>query len=210
MRNVILGGVAAAVWLLAPTLALAHPHVWVRSISTVVFDKAASVVAIRHAWTFDDMFSSYAVQGLDADGDGKLTREELQPLAETNVTAMAESEFFTFADTQDGEVVFGKPSDYWLSFDGIELTLHFTLALKAPVKQGGSITFEINDPTFFVDFQLADKDPIMFVGAPKGCSAEVKRPTGDVPQPGSEAAMSDMFANTGADFANRVVVRCPS
>ena len=47
--------------------------------------RTARVTGVRHAWTFDDMFSTFATQGLDAKEKGEFTREELAPLAEVNV-----------------------------------------------------------------------------------------------------------------------------
>ena len=85
--------------------AFAHPHVWVTARSELVYGPEGRMTAVRHAWTFDDMFSSFATQGLDADGDGKLTREELAPLAEVNVTSLAEFKFFTFGKFGDKRVV---------------------------------------------------------------------------------------------------------
>src|SRR5690606_12482828 len=93
--------------------AAAHPHVWVTSRSELVF-KDGAVAAVRHAWTFDDMFSAQAAQGLDTNGDGTFTREELAPLAEVNVTSMADFDFFTFAESGDSAIGFGKPVDYFL------------------------------------------------------------------------------------------------
>ena len=39
------------------------------------------MTGVRHAWTFDDMFSTFATQGLASKEKGKFTREELAPLA---------------------------------------------------------------------------------------------------------------------------------
>jgi ABC-type uncharacterized transport system substrate-binding protein len=66
--------------------ASAHPHVWVTVKSELIFAPDGSVTGVRHAWTFDDMFSTFAIQGLKSKTKGELTREELAPLAETNVT----------------------------------------------------------------------------------------------------------------------------
>ena len=57
---------------------------------------------IRHAWSFDDMFSTFATQGLESKEKGKFTREELAPLAKVNVESLKEFGYFTFA-TADGK-----------------------------------------------------------------------------------------------------------
>jgi ABC-type uncharacterized transport system substrate-binding protein len=41
------------------------------------------MTGVRHAWTFDDMFSAYALQGISRAKKGQYTREELAPLAQT-------------------------------------------------------------------------------------------------------------------------------
>ena len=66
--------------------ARARPHVWVTMKSEVVYAPDGSVIGIRHAWSFDDMFSTYALQGIEHKKTGIYTREELASLAETNVT----------------------------------------------------------------------------------------------------------------------------
>src|ERR671927_1119097 len=77
--------------------ARAHPHVWVTVKSELLFAPDGSVTGVRHAWTFDDMFSVFATQGLEGKKKGQFTREELQPLAQVNVNSLKEFEFFTFA-----------------------------------------------------------------------------------------------------------------
>lgn len=41
--------------------------------------------------TFDDGFSAHATRGLDGDGGGTLTREELRPRAQVNVELLHKS-----------------------------------------------------------------------------------------------------------------------
>ena len=82
----LLAVLLAAVAMLAPQRASAHPHVYVTVKSEVVYSPDGAATAIRHAWTFDDMFSAYATQGLKTKEHGVLTREDLAPLAEVNVT----------------------------------------------------------------------------------------------------------------------------
>lgn len=186
--------VAAA---MMPAVAVAHPHVWVTSRSDIVFDAGGMISAVRHSWTFDDGFSAYATQGLDEDGDGTLTREELQPLAQVNVESLHEFEFFTYLGLTDVDEVygaFGEPVDYWLDYDGRQLTLHFTLPLTEPFDpRQGSAAIEVYDPTFFVDFGLADGDPVMLVDAPQGCYPDVRLAEGFDPK------TAEMLARIPAD-----------
>ena len=86
------GGIA-----LGAAPAEAHPHVWITAKSEVVYAPDGSITGVRHAWTFDEMFTTYALQGIATKTKGVYTREELAPLAQTNVESLKEFDFFTFA-----------------------------------------------------------------------------------------------------------------
>lgn len=206
----------AAVALLACAgAALAHPHVWVTARTEIVYGPDGRMSAVRHAWTFDEMFSSFSTQGLDTNGDGKLTREELAPLAEVNVTSLDEFKFFTFGKFADTRVGFAKPVDYWLDVDDKELlTLHFTLPVKenAPAK-GEAFKIEVYDPTYFVSFSFADQNPAKVASAPPGCGVALERPK--APDAGQAKRLSESFftglspgSNFGAQFSNTLLVTC--
>jgi hypothetical protein len=94
----ILLSVAAALATVAMvgTAASAHPHVWVTIKSELVYTPDGSVTGVRQAWTFDDMFSAFALQGIEAKKKGEFAREELAPLAEVNVSSLKEYEYFTY------------------------------------------------------------------------------------------------------------------
>ena len=68
----------------------------------LVYAPDGSITGVRHHWAFDDMFSAFATQGLDAKEKGKFTREELAPLAKVNVESLKEYDYFTYA-TADGK-----------------------------------------------------------------------------------------------------------
>ena len=102
--------------------------------STVIYAADGTVTGVRHAWTFDDMFSTFAVQGLESKKKGVFTREELQPLAEVNVTSLKEYDYFSYAKANGKKTPFSDPVDYHLELKNELLTLHFTLPLKTPTK----------------------------------------------------------------------------
>jgi ABC-type uncharacterized transport system substrate-binding protein len=47
--------------------------------SEILLNPDRQIVGIRHAWTFDEFYSAMAVQGLDTNGDGVYSAEELKP-----------------------------------------------------------------------------------------------------------------------------------
>jgi ABC-type uncharacterized transport system substrate-binding protein len=191
--------------------AQAHPHVWITATSELIYAPDGSITGVRHAWTFDDMFSTYALQGLETKTKGVYSREELAPLAQTNVDSLKEFAFFTFAKADGRKEKFQEPVDYFLEYKDAALTLHFTLPLKAPVKPK-ELALEVFDPSFFIDFQLADKNPIQLVGAPAACQMKIQRPndgTANARKLSEQNFMSGDNSNYGAMFANKIMVECP-
>jgi ABC-type uncharacterized transport system substrate-binding protein len=149
----------------------AHPHVFVDAKAEIVFDARGAMTGVRHIWQFDEPFSAFAIQGLDANGDGKLDDSELQPLAKVNVDSLQEYDFFTILTIGKERQIFVPPKEYWLEFHGGRLTLFYTLPLKTPAAMKGKATLEVFDPEYFVAFTFLKDNPIQLDGAPKGCSA---------------------------------------
>jgi ABC-type uncharacterized transport system substrate-binding protein len=208
-------GLACSLLLMA-TPAIAHPHVWVTMKEELVYAPDGSLTGIRHAWTFDETFSAFATQGLKAGAKGRFTREELQPLAQTNVESLKEYRYFTYAriDGRKQKDAFADPVDYWLDYnpEKTELTLHLTMPLKNPVI-ARQLVIEIYDPEFFVDFGLAEGNPVKLTGAPPQCSVATEKPHD--PSFSSAARLDQLFttseanAGMGISFANKISVQCP-
>jgi ABC-type uncharacterized transport system substrate-binding protein len=204
-------------WLFAGALALgasaaqAHPHVWITASSELIYAPDGSLTGVRHAWTFDDMFSTYALQGIETKVKGAYSREELAPLAQTNVESLHEFAFFSFAKADGRKEKFQEPVDYYLDYrDGL-LTLHFTLPLKTPVKPK-ELVLDVFDPSFFIDFKFADLDPVKLVGAPAVCQMKFQRPndgTASAQKLGEQNFLGGESSNYGAMFANKITVSCP-
>ncbi len=216
IHRVLLALTALAGLVLACSAASAHPHVWVTVKSEVVYAPDGSISGVRHAWTFDDMFSVFATQGIESKKKGQFTREELAPLAEVNVTSLKEYDFFTYAKANGKAVEFNDPqAGYYLEFDPKEtvLTLHFMLPLKTPVK-ANDLSIEVFDREFFVDFSFAEKSPAKLVGAPAQCKLSVLNPeqmNADLSARLSQlgADQRDPTLTIGSEYANRIVVKCP-
>ena len=192
-----------------PSSAAAHPHVWITAKSQILYAPDGSVTGVRHAWTFDDMFSTYALQGLEQKTKGTYSREELAPLAQTNVESLKEFSYFTFAKADGSKQRFLEPVDYFLDFKDGLLTLNFTLPAKTPFK-ARQLVLDVFDKAFFIDFKYAEKDPVALSGAPADCKMQFQRPND-----GSAAAQKlgeQSFGeggNFGLMFANKITVDCP-
>ena len=266
--------VVAALACLATTAisATAHPHVWVTMRSEVLYAPDGTVRGIRHAWTFDDMFSAFSIQGLEAppspssaakapepksegffarvrsawsrmwnwmvgaksepkaSADKQIastppapapidrvrgpTREELMPLAKTNIESLKDFDYFTVAKVNGQPADFiDPPGDYYLEYKDQTLTLHFTLPFKAPVK-AQDLQIEVYDASYFVDFSFEKDNAVGLVGAPAACKLVVVRP--EEMDPAMAAKLFQMTPDAkldpsellGAQFASRILVKC--
>jgi ABC-type uncharacterized transport system substrate-binding protein len=93
--------------------AKAHPHVWITMKTELIYAPDGTVTGVRHHWTFDDMFSAFATQGIARKEGGKYTREELAPLAKVNVESLKEYDYFTYVTADGKKVVLTDPApDY--------------------------------------------------------------------------------------------------
>ncbi len=214
MRRLIQCLSLVAAFVLGVSAAQAHPHVWIVAKSELVYAPDGTITGVRHAWTFDDMFSTYALQGIETKTKGVYTREELKPLAQTNVESLKEYGFFTFAKIgpkgSQKKEKFADPVDYYLDYKDSALTLHFTLPFKTPFKSD-ILAVEVFDPSYFIDFQLNEKDPVTLVGAPASCKLTVERPSDGSAQAqtmNEQTFLNGDNSNYGAMFANKINVSC--
>jgi len=202
-----------ATLLVAASVAQAHPHVWVTMKTELVYDGEGHITGVRQKWSFDDMFSAFATQGLESKEKGKFTREELAPLAKVNVESLKEFDYFTYVTADGKKTALSDPApDYYLDYNDAVLTLNFTLPLKTPVK-AKELRVEMYDPTIFVDFAFAKQNPVSMAGG-KGCKADVVVPremTFEESKKLSEipADQTNTTMAWGAQFANRILVHCP-
>ncbi len=190
--------------------AAAHPHVWATVTSELVYAPDGSIAGIRQHWVFDDMFTAFAVQGLQGKEKGKFTREELAPLAKTNIESLKEFKYFTFATVDGKKAEFGEPlPDYWLDYKNAVLTLNFTLPFAKPMK-AKDVRIEIYDPTYFVALELDKKQPVHLIGAPAACKLATELPHELSYQEGKRLSQNpEGYVNWGSHFANKIMVTCP-
>jgi ABC-type uncharacterized transport system substrate-binding protein len=181
MRGIIALAVGSGIVVCAASPAAAHPHVFVDATAEMRFDAEQRVVEIHNAWKFDAVFSAYATQGLDADGDGTFSEAELKPLAQQNVESLRDFEFFSYFTIGTDRVALLPPKKYWLEYEDERLTLFFALPLEKPAAIVAPAMLEIFDREYFVEFGFPEQGGLGLAGVPT-CAARHHPPEAIDPQ----------------------------
>ncbi len=207
------GVIMLAAFLVSAGIAAAHPHVWVTVETEVLTGPDQEITGFRHKWTFDEMYTEFAIAGLDTNGDGIYSEEELRPLAQTNVEALKEFEWFTFAFLGKEKLQLKEPpSDYRLEYKDKLLTLYFTSPLATPVPRDKikDFNFAIYDPGMYVSLSFAKKAPVKIASAKQlRCSPRIGgRPSAEEVTLGSLGEDIDPASNLGLQYAERVTFDC--
>ncbi len=205
---------AALALALSTPLASAHPHVFVEAYPDLVIDAQGRVTELNVRWVFDELYSTFAVQGLDTNGDGETDAKELDPLARRIVTKLPEYDHFMQFRLADRETAFAPIQKYSMKFEEGQLKLNFTLDLKeATPLSGQTLHFATFDPSFYIGILLGDEiEPLHVSGTlPPACRLS-STPGKSVAEAG---VMPESFFNAGNDtsdfaaqFAEWITVDC--
>lgn len=209
-----------AVTMCAAAPAMAHPHVWIEMRSDVVFDGKGLITGMNLMWTFDDAYAEMAVDGLDANGDGVYSPQELEPLTKENLQSLKDYDYFTVMRFNGEKQLFGPIVESGQIWSNNKLQLHFQLPLKTPLDPlKGEFAAKVYDPEFYIAIDYVKDDPVSVTGnMPKNCQLVVK----PVPTDAEVEATRTMLATKGKDwkpetaedfgevFAQPVTIECQS
>ena len=174
MRWLACGTLALVSCLSGAIGALAHPHVWAKAKTSVVFHDG-QIIGLRHVWRFDEGFTKGVREEFDKNKDGRLSADELDELVELNMKALRDFNFFTVAKSGSTKVQLDRPSDYSMIQDGNVLVMRFTIGFKAPLARGKPLKFTVEDPTYFTHFEYEGEGGVSLdPEAPKGCRVELE------------------------------------
>jgi len=219
-RRRLKAAMAGAILMCSAAPALAHPHVWATLEASIVFNDQGQISAIDIDWTFDKKYTEMALEGLDTNGDGVYSEEELAPLTRNNLDVLKDYDYFTVARLNGEKLSVGDATDYGQIWSNGKLEMHFRVPLKAPVDpRSGQFVLKVYDPDFFVDIELDKADPVDVVGTmPQGCKLDIKPLLTDAQIDQTRAMLAtkgtdwkpENNEDFGAMFAQPITVDCAS
>ncbi len=197
------------------TPARAHPHAWIDLKTTVLFDDQGRVTGLRQRWVFDEVYSLFAIDGFDNDGDGQPDDEKLWKLATVNLESLAEYDYFTKLKVDGIQRAYEKVTEYDTFMENDLLVLIFTVTLTKPADpRRNDVTYAVYDPTYYIEVTHAAKrnEPIKFEGAaPESCSHALRYPDPDDEMTFFAASLDQTETagdGLGAFFAEEVAILC--
>lgn len=157
--------------LLPASLALAHPHVWIKY-ATSVRTNGTSIVALEEHWRFTEGFPVQLV-GIDQlPASGVLDAAQTKRFHDQAFVSLAHSAYFTHLFVDGNPQTFREPTGFAVSVEGGKIAYSFRLPLAAPVDiRNKKVELGIWDSSYYVDYEPEPGQAISFApGSPGNCS----------------------------------------
>lgn len=197
--------------------AQAHPHVWIDAALRLDVAPDGRMRAVAVTWTFDELYSQVSVEGLDADGDGTYSGEELAPMIAEAMTALEEWRYFLSLRQGGRRLAISRAVDAGASFANGRLSYTFTVPLAEPVSlPAGPVLLRAFDPSFYIDIGLPEAAAVRLDDAPTGCAATITDPApmeemmlmSEAAALAAAPAPDDADDGLGGRFAQTVTLTC--
>jgi ABC-type uncharacterized transport system substrate-binding protein len=161
---------------LMPRLAAAHPHVFIDSRVTFLFD-GSKLTGFRENWLFDEVFSDQLLQDFDADRNGQFSKAESDKMGAETLPNLAQFRYFTYVWVAGKDLGKIAPTDFRASAKNKLVTFDFLVKLPHPIDpRQADFALEINDREYYVEVLLAKGTPISFAGLRGiGCQPTVQK-----------------------------------
>jgi tRNA threonylcarbamoyladenosine biosynthesis protein TsaE len=173
----------ALLWLVlaGSSLVQAHPHMWVQATMQLGFNASGEITYVKQAWVFDEMFSSYAKQGLPETSDKRPAQELLDQIGRSWIEALADpmSHYFTTIRYGGRELATQPARNVKVGWNSEtqQMSLQFELPLLQPLNlKGQDLSIAVADPTFYVAYSFDEPQALELIAAPESCKAVYQPP----------------------------------
>ncbi len=189
----------------------AHPHVFVDTDLEVVVEKGV-VTGVRMTWAYDEFFTLLILEdmGLDPDGDGVLTDDELAQLKGFDFVTWPpgfEGDLY-FAQADGTKIELGHPVSTSIAVtDGKIVSQH---TRTVPDVVANDVEIRQYDPTFYVQYTLGD------LSVSTGCKSQIApydpsaadRALAEQLEKSSDAEYAFEILEMGSFYADRIRLTC--
>ena len=188
--------------------ARAHPHVFVDVDVQIEIADDGTPKRLHYTWTFDEMYSAFAVQGL-ARAQGKPSAQALEKLAGEIVEKLDNVDYFTNVAAADHELQAIAAEHARASVEDGRLRLSFVVELRSIKGPAQKVAVRVFDPSYVVALTLTDA---VRLSGPAHCRLAMTRPgalsPSDARQLDDSVRTNALDPNFGAKLAGAIAVDC--
>lgn len=201
--------------ILAPSFAVAHPHVFAEARMEVIEGADGAISEVRNLWRFDEMFSSSVVLDFDENSDLKLDEKELAEIGKTVVDSLEEFSYYTYLTKDGQEVELAKPEAIHVTYADNQITMFFAAKPKQSLKISGLLSFGSWDPTMYTAIDFASDGDLQIKGDGLAkCKKTIIRPDADEVLAQNQDKLTEEFFSDPSNndmtklFATRLELSC--
>jgi len=155
--------IVAAGAILALAAARSHPHLFIDSKVTFVFDDKG-LAKILEEWTFDEMFSADTISEFDKDGDKVFSPEEIVEIEAKAFSNLKSFGYFTFVSINGKALEIEKVEDFSASIGADEQRVIYKFSVPCAVlasKETARVEASNFDESNYTDLALTDDSPAL-------------------------------------------------
>lgn len=144
---------------------ISHPHVFIDNSLKIVFDQNG-LSGINVNWIFDEAFSSLIIQDCDLDKDNTFDEKEIKKVKKDYFKNLKDHEYFTNIKIDAEAFVVKKVADFSCLIKDGKVVYDFFVPCKVMMKESyKNVEISIFDKSYYVTAALAEKDPVLILGA---------------------------------------------
>lgn len=151
----------------------AHPHVWIVSIATFVFEDG-KIVALDYEWKFDELYGALLIQEFDRDRDRHFDAGEVKTIQEKAFANLKGYNYFTAVKVGGSPIAIAEVENFSVTVEKSAAVYRFRLRLPRPVDPlHEAVTLSTYDPSFYIEILFDKDDPVRFAGSHPPCAFEI-------------------------------------
>ena len=170
------GRILPLVLVVLPSLAFAHPHVWVNTKVEVVL-VAGYLEKLQVEWSFDELFTQMVLMDNDANGDGQLNAAESAQVKKTYFDNLKGYNYFAHLRLGKTELTIPAVTEFKATINAAGRAVYrFSLAVGQRLDAKTAFAFGFYDETFYTDMVFDKRDPVVLTVTEGGKASVVVKP----------------------------------
>lgn len=137
--------------MLSSIASIAHPHVFLSTYTTFVFDMQGNITGINVKWIFDENFSATIKLDYDKNKDGKFSKEEVGKLKNQAFSALKDHNYFTYINYNDNRYEVNNVNNFNAKIKDGKIVYYFFIPFKAEATNSyKTISVSMYDKSYYI------------------------------------------------------------